>query len=66
LTFFTGVDGGKGLPAARFGGVIFLIWVFWLITVVGADTLLILVILTVLLLMVVLMVVWLMLVTLEI
>jgi hypothetical protein len=65
LIFFTGVGGGKGLPVARAGGVMFLMWLFWVSTVVGAETFLILVMLTVLLLMVWLITVWLMLVTLE-
>ena len=47
-----GLFGGKGLPWASEVGVIFLMWVLLSITVVGADTFLILVILTELLLMV--------------
>jgi hypothetical protein len=61
-----GLLGGKGLPSVRDFGVIFLILVLLSITVVGAETFLILVILVVLLLMVWLTWVWLILVTWEI
>ena len=66
FTLATGLTGGRRLPSVSAGGWIFLMAVFLAITVVGADTLVILVMLVVLLMMVLLITVLLILVTREI
>jgi hypothetical protein len=62
----TGFTGGRGFPWVRAGGWIFLMAVLRAMTVWGAFTFLMLVMLLVLLMIVLLMTVWLILVTREI
>jgi hypothetical protein len=66
FTLATGFTGGRGFPMVRAGGWMFLMATFLLITVVGAETLVILVMLVVLLTIVLFITVWLILVTREI